>query len=707
MAQVNAGRVRFVGRGEYNNSTQYYIFDLVNYDGNSYFAKSNTLGNLPTNTTYWQLIAEKGNTGSVGPTGETGNGIASITKTSTSGLVDTYTITFTNGQTTTYQITNGANGSVVDVQVDGTSVVDNGIANIVGISEIKQELEDMYNLLPKVSGTGETITLDGTVAGKMLVDLKGNTSQETTTGKNLFKASNGTFTRNGVTATINNSVITLNGTATANVYLVITSTEDRYSHTFSGDYTISKITSATTIGSALYGTDSGGTDRAFLTINNNASTKTQAINETYTSIRVQLNIDNGATFNNTIVKLQLEQGSSATSWEPYTNGASPNPDYPQDIHVVSGDNSIDVCGKNLFNVENGTRTFGGQTYSIEDNIFKFSSTTVSGGISAGVITPYTSYSFDTSSSYVWSLNKKSGNWTKGSTYPRVLIYIKYSDNTTSYSQINLNTDNQESASNTITFTSGKIPVSFAFGIYAPNGSLSNNVSAEYYVQLEKSNQVTTYEEYKGASYPINLGDIELCKIVDYQDSIKKSTGKNLFNVATSTTKKYAHKNTGNIGTSDDWSVSDFIPVSANTTYRLSGITNSWSGSAGHCFYKSDKTFISSVASNVYTFTTPSNAKYVRISLNSETPTNVMFNKGTVALPYEPYGKVWCLNKQIGKVILNGSESWIFRTDWIIANGSVFRNNDYVVDTFNTGTLGYSNYLEETESLKYNSSYKAA
>lgn len=59
MAQVNAGRVRFVGRGEYNNSTQYYVFDLVNYNGNSYYAKADTIGNLPTNTTYWQLVAEK------------------------------------------------------------------------------------------------------------------------------------------------------------------------------------------------------------------------------------------------------------------------------------------------------------------------------------------------------------------------------------------------------------------------------------------------------------------------------------------------------------------------------------------------------------------------------------------------------------------------------------------------------------------------
>ena len=42
--------------------------------------------------------------------GETGNGISSIEKTNTEGLVDTYTITFTNGNTTNFTVTNGAQG---------------------------------------------------------------------------------------------------------------------------------------------------------------------------------------------------------------------------------------------------------------------------------------------------------------------------------------------------------------------------------------------------------------------------------------------------------------------------------------------------------------------------------------------------------------------------------------------------------------------
>lgn len=43
--------------------------------------------------------------------GPSGNGVTSISKTSSVGLVDTYTIAFTNGTTTNFNITNGANGT--------------------------------------------------------------------------------------------------------------------------------------------------------------------------------------------------------------------------------------------------------------------------------------------------------------------------------------------------------------------------------------------------------------------------------------------------------------------------------------------------------------------------------------------------------------------------------------------------------------------
>lgn len=59
--------------GEYSNVTAYTTGESVSYNGSSYVALVNTTGNIPTNTAYWQVLAEKGDTGSGVPTGGTAN----------------------------------------------------------------------------------------------------------------------------------------------------------------------------------------------------------------------------------------------------------------------------------------------------------------------------------------------------------------------------------------------------------------------------------------------------------------------------------------------------------------------------------------------------------------------------------------------------------------------------------------------------------
>jgi len=64
-------------KGAYNAGTAYATGDSVYYtDGSSYVAIQATTGNLPTNTTYWQILASKGDTGAVGGTGATGTSTA-------------------------------------------------------------------------------------------------------------------------------------------------------------------------------------------------------------------------------------------------------------------------------------------------------------------------------------------------------------------------------------------------------------------------------------------------------------------------------------------------------------------------------------------------------------------------------------------------------------------------------------------------------
>ena len=45
-------------RGEYDNATDYFLGDIVQYQGASYIALGNTTGNLPTDTNFWQLIVD-------------------------------------------------------------------------------------------------------------------------------------------------------------------------------------------------------------------------------------------------------------------------------------------------------------------------------------------------------------------------------------------------------------------------------------------------------------------------------------------------------------------------------------------------------------------------------------------------------------------------------------------------------------------------
>lgn len=54
---------------------------------------------------------DKGDQGNTGNTGPAGNGISSVSKTSTSGLVDTYTILYTNGTSSSFTVRNGQDGS--------------------------------------------------------------------------------------------------------------------------------------------------------------------------------------------------------------------------------------------------------------------------------------------------------------------------------------------------------------------------------------------------------------------------------------------------------------------------------------------------------------------------------------------------------------------------------------------------------------------
>lgn len=63
---------QFSPKGEYNPSTAYKALNIVSQDGSSYVAIQDTQGNPPTNTTYWQLLSQRGERGAQGIQGPAG-----------------------------------------------------------------------------------------------------------------------------------------------------------------------------------------------------------------------------------------------------------------------------------------------------------------------------------------------------------------------------------------------------------------------------------------------------------------------------------------------------------------------------------------------------------------------------------------------------------------------------------------------------------
>lgn len=111
--------------------------------------------------------------------GEQGTNIASIVKTSTDGLIDTYTVTLTNGDTTTFQVTNGANIGVANLAfVQADNVAQKAFA--VGKHLV---LNDQYCIVTQAILEGDTIEIgtnvNESVVGDEISDLEDRKANKT------------------------------------------------------------------------------------------------------------------------------------------------------------------------------------------------------------------------------------------------------------------------------------------------------------------------------------------------------------------------------------------------------------------------------------------------------------------------------------------------------------------------------------------------
>lgn len=77
--------------------------------------------------------------------GTDGRGIVSIEKTGTSGLIDTYTITYTDGTTTTFVVKNGEDGSAITIDTALSSSSTNPVQNKVIKTALDNKSDSSHN----------------------------------------------------------------------------------------------------------------------------------------------------------------------------------------------------------------------------------------------------------------------------------------------------------------------------------------------------------------------------------------------------------------------------------------------------------------------------------------------------------------------------------------------------------------------------------
>ena len=226
--------------------------------------------------------------------------------------------------------------------VDGTGIIGVDMICPLGISTPQPPNYDRVEL----EGAGMLVLPNSLDAPLERLELGGKTEQVQTTGAQLLKPKDGSYTVFGVSVDIANGEIKLSGTATSSGGRTIRLSEPfllkagTYSSEVDGkiDFILSK-----------------NSDNSYLV---NLAVKNFNVNED-TEVYVGLNVMAQNTYNNKY-HIMLNSGNIALPYEPYTGGKpSPSSEYPQEIKSVGKWNDekqkyevdVKVTGKNRFDRE--------------------------------------------------------------------------------------------------------------------------------------------------------------------------------------------------------------------------------------------------------------------------------------------------------------------------------------------------------------------
>lgn len=410
---------------------------------------------------------------------------------------------------------------------------------------------------------------------------------------------------------------------------------------------------------------------------------TLAEGETYISVGIGVRTTAGTI---TLGTLMLSAGSTATAYEPYVGGTpAPNPSFPQPISVVTGENVVKVEGKNLFDKDMTPVGSWHLTKETTQSGLKLTSTA-----SGGVCYTYYEFPFRHSES--------------------VDVTISFQKTGTGFVNIYFRDENGnavKSASNqTSTFTILSIPSTAVLAqiYFYGDTSAIGKVTTYDSIQLELGSTATTFEPYQGQEFEVNLGKnlldpTELPKTQvgvtgTYQNGIFSLSGtasiaSNFYILPYDT--GIVHLEAGESltlylervsGTSRVRFLTYFVPDDGSTTDTTWGVQLDDN--------ESSKTVVK-------TATKAGSVKYVQFFLASgvtyDSQVKILVQRGNITNPtWSPYftpielakignyqdriykdsGK-WYIEKQVGKVVLDGAEagwSWADTARYTITTANI-------------------------------------
>lgn len=261
-------------------------------------------------------------------------------------------------------------GSVLETPVpDETLSIQGAFADSKAVGDkfkqVKTETnslkEDLSNKITKfyASSQGEPHLADSDNGKIQDMMIYGKSEQKQYSGKNLFTFSNDSRDVNGVIFEAKDGIITAKGTSTksySSTYFQFNYPKDIF--TIGETYTFSlNSNDANLYLYAVYKENDMTDYRALFRMTTKCATVKIPDN---VDLIIRCVVDINVTVNATAT-IQIEKGSTATSYEPYVGGQpSPSPDYPQDIKSVVNP-TMKVCGKNLLNATLQTTTVNGVT----------------------------------------------------------------------------------------------------------------------------------------------------------------------------------------------------------------------------------------------------------------------------------------------------------------------------------------------------------